>query len=91
MTESRDVTLPGEALTALARGSKIEAIKILRQAKGIGLKEAKDEVEAYLDAHPETHRKLDQASATTGKSFLVTVIFIALVGALIYFGIQRFG
>jgi ribosomal protein L7/L12 len=41
--------LPAEALAALSRGQLIEAIKTVRSATGIGLKEAKDLVERYRD------------------------------------------
>jgi ribosomal protein L7/L12 len=41
--------LPAEAITALSRGQLIEAIKIVRVATGLGLKEAKDLVEQYRD------------------------------------------
>ncbi len=34
-------TLPPQAVDALRRGNKIEAIKLLRQASGLGLAEAK--------------------------------------------------
>lgn len=39
--------LPAEALAALSRGQLIGAIKIVRAATGLGLKEAKDLVERY--------------------------------------------
>ena len=38
--------LPAQVLAELARGNKIEAIKLLRQASGLGLKEAKDAIDA---------------------------------------------
>lgn len=41
--------LPAEAIAALSRGQLIEAIKIVRVATGLGLKEAKDLVERYRD------------------------------------------
>ena len=41
--------LPTEAATALARGQMIEAIRIVREKTGLGLKEAKDLVERYRD------------------------------------------
>lgn len=41
--------LPVEALAALSRGQLIEAIKIVRTATGLGLKEAKDLVERHRD------------------------------------------
>jgi len=42
--------LPADAIDALARGETIEAIKRVRAATGLGLKEAKDLVDAYR--HP---------------------------------------
>ncbi len=39
--------LPPSAIEALARGDKIEAIKITRQHTGLGLKEAKDLVDRH--------------------------------------------
>lgn len=39
--------LPSTVQEALHRGNKIEAIKRLREHDGIGLKEAKDAVEAF--------------------------------------------
>ena len=42
--------LPANVLDALQAGNKIEAIRLLREATGLGLKEAKDWVDA-------SHRK----------------------------------
>lgn len=42
-----DYGIPTEVVEALDRGRKIEAIKLLRGATGLGLKEAKDMVEAF--------------------------------------------
>lgn len=51
--------LPADVLAALDRGQTIEAIKLLRTFTGLGLKEAKDAIDDYLDGkpvsiHPET-------------------------------------
>ncbi|AVQ00108.1 hypothetical protein C7S18_13255 [Ahniella affigens] len=43
------VAVEANILEALGRGSKIEAIKLLREATGLGLKESKDAIE-YLEA-----------------------------------------
>ncbi|MEO8102498.1 MAG: ribosomal protein L7/L12 [Betaproteobacteria bacterium] len=40
--------LPAEVLDALQRGENIEAIKRLRESTGLGLKEAKEAVDAHL-------------------------------------------
>ncbi|MGZ5038849.1 MAG: ribosomal protein L7/L12 [Usitatibacter sp.] len=39
--------LPPDVVDALRRGNKIEAIKLLRQATGLGLAEAKARVDIY--------------------------------------------
>jgi len=44
--------LPADVLAALARGQTIEAIKLLRAATGLGLKEAKDAIDLHLDGRP---------------------------------------
>jgi ribosomal protein L7/L12 len=47
-----DGTLPADVLDALRRGQHLEAIKLLREATGIGLKEAKEAVDAHLRGEP---------------------------------------
>ncbi|MEO6519102.1 MAG: ribosomal protein L7/L12 [Pseudoxanthomonas sp.] len=41
--------LPSEAVAALSSGHVVEAVRIVRQATGLGLKEAKDLVDAYRE------------------------------------------
>ena len=45
-------TLSARAEAAVRSGNKIEAIKIIREELGLGLKEAKDLVDAYEAADP---------------------------------------
>lgn len=42
--------LPADVAEAIQRGNKVEAIKLMREATGLGLKEAKDAVEAAWPA-----------------------------------------
>lgn len=44
-----DFALPAEVRAALARGNKIEAIRLLREATGLGLKDAKDRIDAAAE------------------------------------------
>ena len=44
-------TLPAAAIAALKQGRIIEAVREVRQATGLGLKEAKDRVDQYLAQH----------------------------------------
>ncbi len=49
---SADALLPPQAQQALAAGKKIEAIKLVREATGLGLKEAKELVERVDASKP---------------------------------------
>ncbi len=46
---SRPAVVPPAALAALARGKKVEAVKITRDATGLGLADAKRLVDAQID------------------------------------------
>ena len=48
--ETTQTPLPDDVQAAISRNQKIEAIKLLREAWDIGLKEAKEIVEAQWDA-----------------------------------------
>lgn len=71
--------LPSEVVAAIEDGRKIDAIKMLREAKGLGLKEAKHEVDAYLRAHPSVRQPRSGAGG---------LIFIVVVGLLGYAAYQ---
>ena len=43
--------LPAEAIEALSRGQVVEAVKIVRDKTGLGLKESKDMVDGYRDGN----------------------------------------
>lgn len=51
MTQPTD-DLPAEALAALQHGQTVKAIRIVREARGLGLKEAKDAVDAAIARDP---------------------------------------
>ncbi len=44
--------LPAKVAEALQRGNIIDAIKLLRDAKGVGLKQAKEALDQYLRGNP---------------------------------------
>jgi ribosomal protein L7/L12 len=79
-----NLTLSEAAVAALQRGNKIEAIKLLRMQQGIGLKEAKDLVEAYLRTQPALQSTFDTKQVQIKQSTLLWII--VLIGAgLLYF------
>ena len=64
-------TLSIAAISALHQGNKIEAIKIVREGRNIGLKEAKDAVEDYVRSHPVLQASFASAQAETKRSALL--------------------
>ena len=78
--------LPKAAVEALWHGNVIEAIKVVRQERNTGLKEAKDLVDAYLASQPALKKKMDQVLATAQQRFIRWLIgFLALVAGIVYF------
>ena len=70
--------LSSAAEAALRGGNKIEAIKIIREERGLGLKEAKDLVDAYVETDPSLKASVANASAG-GRLFLRLLVFGAVV------------
>jgi ribosomal protein L7/L12 len=77
--------LPNGAVSALQRGSKIEAIKLLREAQGIGLKESKETIERHLASHPELQRRMDAANADARRGLLRWVVIGAIIAGLLWY------
>lgn len=86
-----DKALPPAVVDALQGGSKIEAIRIMREQTGLGLKEAKDAVERYERTRPASPDALSpgQVSSTgSGIWWIVGLVLICTVGYLV---LNRFG
>ncbi|MDH4098745.1 MAG: hypothetical protein OEW25_12345 [Nitrospira sp.] len=85
----RTVDLPKEAIEALWQGNVIEAIKVVRLEQNVGLKEAKEQVDAYIGSQPALKKKLDQVLATAKKRMVRWLIgFLVLAAGIAYFLIQ---
>jgi len=87
-TISQGEPLPQEVLAELARGNKLQAIKVLRKASGLGLKEAKELVEAAEAGTPGMRSRLStglahgEAPGGALRTILVVVVMLAVGGAL---------
>ena len=60
--ERPSAAFPSLAEAALLKGNKIEAIKIVREERGVDLKGAKDIVEQHVAAHPGLQMQIEQRS-----------------------------
>ena len=78
--------LSESVVAAIQQGRKIEAIKLLREEAGLGLKDAKHAVEAYERRHPSM-ASLAQPSAESsfGRFVVVALLVAAAVAAYLYF------
>jgi hypothetical protein len=65
---------------ALARGNKIEAIKIYRKATNSDLKEARDAIER---ADPAAGPRSSQTTSRNGSSWLVKVLLLAITAIVL--------
>jgi ribosomal protein L7/L12 len=75
--------LPTEAVDALWQGNKIEAIKIVRRARNLDLKDAKTKVEEYVRNDPALQQKLATVQAETTAAlvrWLMILGFLAIGG-----------
>jgi hypothetical protein len=74
--------LPAEAQALLAEGRIIDAVKSLRASHNLGLKEAKDWVDAHLASEPLLRAQLEaQRRDSRRKLFFVILVFDAVVAA----------
>lgn len=80
--QSRPVQLPPQAVAALLAGSKIEAIKIVRQVLGVDLKDAKGLVDTYVATDPVMRLTWQNRAAQSKRSWLGWVVLLVLVGWL---------
>lgn len=80
-------SFPPAALQALQQGRMIEAIKIVRTEHNLGLKQAKEQVEQYMQQHPELLRQ-SRVAQTQQQGRVQRVIWVlgllCLVGFLVW-------
>jgi hypothetical protein len=80
--------LPLEAVTLLQEGHVIAAIKVVRQAEGLGLKEAKRRVDAYLSREPLLRAQLELKQRSARRKFFfwfLVIDLLILAGAIYWF------
>ena len=78
-----NLPLPPKVLEALRRGQMIEAIKLLRASTGLGLKEAKDWVDAHA-ATPQMPTGLAPGEVPRREGLAGWIMAIALIVVVAY-------
>ena len=73
-----------EVVRLLAAGEKIAAIKSVRQRKGLGLKEAKDYVDAIESRLNPQNLSAAPSTPSTGCAALVLFLLAILAAAMYY-------
>jgi ribosomal protein L7/L12 len=83
--------LPATATAAVARGSKVDAIKEVRAATGLGLLEAKQQVERYIAANPVLQEQFGQQEAALKRRVIrwVVVIDLLIFAAILWWFLGR--
>jgi len=76
--------IPEEAISALERGELIEAVKLTRGHNGIGLKESKSAVDAYIRANPRLKRRLISEVPSGGAAKAFGFIALILIAGILY-------
>jgi hypothetical protein len=79
--------LPAEAETLLEEGRIIEAVKSLRASHNLGLRDAKDWIDAHIASEPLLRVKLEtRQKASRRKRFYIFLVIDAFIAAgLIYY------
>jgi ribosomal protein L7/L12 len=62
-------------IAAIKAGKKIDAIKLYREATGVGLKEAKEDVEALIDVLAKDDPDIKKANQGSGCAAMLVAIF----------------
>jgi len=74
---------PLAAVSALQNGKFIDAVKIVRQAQGGGLKDAKSAVDRYLASEPLIRGRFEAAQGDSRRGALLWLMALALLTALV--------
>jgi ribosomal protein L7/L12 len=81
-----DSYIPTYVIEAFRKNRNIEAIKRLREHRGIGLKEAKQEIEAYVWENPQASAlQAPKAESNFGRLILIAILIGGAYAAYRYF------
>jgi len=80
--------LPANVVSALSRGRKVEAIRLLRESGGMDLEDAKDTVEEYARSRPELGARTE-ATSRQDVARLLRWLAVGVAMAVMWFWLRR--
>ena len=81
--------LPMEVIAALQRNQKMEAVRLMREQTGLGLKEAREAVEAYERTRAPTLGELSPGQVSDTGSAVWRVVILVLLALAVYLVMRR--
>lgn len=78
------LSLPPEVSALLQAGRKIDAIRLLREKTGLGLKEAKETIESFQDNESNVHTAGQMPASRNGVWLVAALIAAAVIVYLIF-------
>lgn len=79
---NNEMELPPDVLAEIQANRKVNAIKLLRAHQGIGLNEAKEIVDTYIETHPSTIRSSQQEAEGGFGRILLLALGVGLIYAI---------
>jgi hypothetical protein len=77
-----ETEFPSDVITEIQANRKVTAIKLQRKHRGIGLKEAKELVDAYMEKHPSSPRSGAQVPEGGFGRILLLILGVGVIYAL---------
>lgn len=77
--------LPAAVVEALRQRKKVQAIRLLREQTGLGLKDAKDAVDAFQDAERTKNDGLASGAVSRLGSAVRWIALLAMAGFVVYY------
>ena len=82
------IDLPQEAIEALERGQKIQAIAILRESRGLDLTQAKSIVDEYVASNASLRESMAHRQSDSSRVVLLGMLGLAAFGLLAFYTLK---
>jgi len=81
--------LPLAAVAALQSGKFVEAVRIVRETRRVGLKDAKEAVDRYIASEPLLRSRIEAGRAERRRNALLWGIALALIAGLVVYALAK--